>query len=80
MDEATRQQQAEEWLYDRLATILGPKRRGLASYGLRYDPKQRAVYLGVDLEPDVPANVIDRVPKDVDQIPVRVRRISLQLE
>jgi hypothetical protein len=80
MNTATREQAAELWLYRRLGEILGPDRRGLAAYGLRFDPSKKQQYIGVDFEPGISTNILDRIPRNVGDVDVRVRRISLQLE
>jgi hypothetical protein len=76
----TREQDAEHWLYNYLGKLLGGDRSGLASYGLRYDPKSKQQYIGVEFARHTPASILDRVPKSVRDVDVRVGRVSLELE
>jgi hypothetical protein len=76
----SKDQKAEDRLYSQLAQILGPARNGLVTFGLRFDPKQKSLYLGVDVAFDLPEHVLDQIPGQVDHLPVRVRRASVWLE
>jgi hypothetical protein len=80
MKTVTKEQAAERWLYSYLGKILGRERYGLVSYGLRFDPKNKQQYIGVDFEPNISTSVLARVPRNVGDVDVRVRRTSLQLE